>query len=47
MSYIEMVTKNSFWQVNVTKQQFCISCLKKEKSYLAWYHPTISQCRLT
>jgi len=20
---------------------------KKEKSYLAWYHPTTSQCRLT
>jgi len=21
--------------------------LKKEKSYLAWYHPTTSYCRLT
>jgi len=20
---------------------------KKEKSYLAWYHPTTSRCRLT
>jgi len=20
---------------------------KKDKSYLAWYHPTTSQCRLT
>jgi len=20
---------------------------KKQKSYLAWYHPTTSQCRLT
>jgi len=20
---------------------------KKEKSYLAWYHPTTSQCKLT
>jgi len=20
---------------------------KKEKSYLAWYHPTTSQCRFT
>jgi len=20
---------------------------KKDKSYLAWYHPTICQCRLT
>jgi len=34
--------------VNITKQQFCVSCLgKKKASYLAWYHPTTSQCRLT
>jgi len=47
--YIEMTD----WKFSLTSQCHKTTILrmhimfKKGKSYLAWYHPTTSQCRLT
>jgi len=45
--YIEMTDKNFGPTSQCHKTTILHIIFKKEKCYLAWYHRTASQCRLT